>query len=139
MEFKAPSGAKVVINPADFRDAMSLKSAIAKEISIADFNIDLNALSNEADVSELIKLFLSLDASENVYDKVFACLARCTRNGERITESTFDDVDAREDYYEIAFNCIKENLNPFLKGLRSRLSQLMQMGLANKKESPEQQ
>ena len=125
MEFKAPSGAKVIINPADFKDAMALKSAIAGEIAKSNIDIDLSNLSKDSDVTDIVKLFMILDSSINVYDAVFKCLVRCTHNGEKITELTFDDVNNRQDYYEIMFHCIKENLSPFLGGLRLRLSTFM--------------
>tara|TARA_R110000744_G_C19209653_1_gene545880 strand:- start:303 stop:719 length:417 start_codon:yes stop_codon:yes gene_type:complete len=137
MEYKSETGAKVVINPADWKDAVNLKSAIAKELSKSDVKIELDDLTNASDISEFIKLFLVLDSSEVVYDNIFKCLARCTYHGEKITEDTFEDIKAREDYYEITFHCIKENLNPFFKGLRSRLSQLMLLVVPKSKdESP---
>lgn len=126
MEYKSESGAKVVINPADWRDAVALKSAIAKELSKSDLSIDIETISKSQDITEFVKLFLVLDSSDVVYAAVFKCLIRCTYKGEKIEEATFEDLEAREDYYEIVFNCIKENISPFFKGLRSRFSQLLQ-------------
>jgi len=126
MEFKAPSGAKVIINPADFKDSIDLKSAITGEIAKSTIDIDLSDLTQETDITDIVKLFMVLDSSPSVYNAVFKCLVRCTHNGEKITELTFDDVNNRQDYYEIVFHCIKENLSHFLVGLRSRLSIIMQ-------------
>lgn len=45
--------------------------------------------------------------------------------GIRVEERLFDDVpEAREDYYMIVFECIKENILPFFKGLLSKLKTL---------------
>jgi len=126
MEFKAPSGAKVVINPADFEAAMELKSCIMRELSKADVKVELSALTSESDLTDIIKLFAMIDSSKAVQDAVFNCLVRCTHNGEKITRQTFDEVNHRQDYYDIVFNCIKENLTPFAKSLRLWFSTIMQ-------------
>lgn len=141
MEFKAPSGAKVVINHADFQDAMSLKNSITSEIAKNGLKLDWEKIltsrniSND-DINEFIKFVMTMDSSSAVYDAVFKCLIRCTYSGEKITENTFEDVKARQDYYEIVFNCIKENTSPFLGGLRSRLSTISE--LAKKVKSEDQ-
>lgn len=127
-EFKAPSGAKFKINPANFKDAMALKSAIAKEISSANvsFDIDLSKGANQdIDAMDFAKLVAVVDASDRVNECLFKCLIRCTYNGEKITHATFEPVEAREDYYEIVFACLKENIAPFFKGLISKLSPFM--------------
>lgn len=126
MEFKAPSGAKVVINPADFEAAMELKSCIMHELSKADVKVELSSLTTESDLTDIVKLFATIDSSKAVQNAVFDCLVRCTHNGEKITRQTFDDVNNRQDYYDIVFNCIKENLTPFVKSLRLWFSTIMQ-------------
>lgn len=120
-EFTASSGAKVKVNPADFKDAMALKSAIAKELSKADFDLSLK-MDKDVNPADFAKMALAVDSSPVVYDCLFKCLARCTYDGQKITEATFEDVSAREDYYEIVLACLKENLSPFFKGLISKLS-----------------
>lgn len=117
------SGAEVVIREAPFRDAIALKNAIASEAG--NSGLDVSNISGDTDMSELIapllKAVLSVDSSERVYDALFSCLKRCSYNGEKITEATFEPKEARADYYVIAFECAKENLSPFFEGLRSKL------------------
>lgn len=125
MEFTAQSGAKVRINPADFRDAMALKSAIAKEISKSDFDLSAGSLTDKIDIADFAKIALAVDSSDAVYDCVFKCLVRCTYDGQKITEATFEDVNSRQDYYEIVIACLKENLLPFFGGLVSKLKPLL--------------
>lgn len=121
-EFTAQSGAKVKIYAADFKDAIALKSAIAKELSKADFDLNLKSLQDEIDLGNFAKIALAVDSSPVVYKHLFDCLVRCTYNGQKITEETFEEVSAREDYYEVVIACLKENLSPFFKGLISKLS-----------------
>lgn len=118
-QFIAQSGAKVIINQAPFRDAMALKNAIVSEL--AKNKIDISSLSADTDVGGLLSALMSVDASDVVYDKIMVCLSRCTYNGEKITEDTFEDVSARGDYYEVVIACLKENILPFFQGLLSKL------------------
>lgn len=124
-EFESATGADVNIRIAPFADAMALKSAITRELSKT--GIDLEGISAESDVLEfvdpVVKAVLALDSSPDVYAALFSCLKRCTYNGEKITEQTFEKAEARKDYYEIVFACIKENLLPFFEGLLSKLSE----------------
>jgi len=133
MEFLAPSGKKVVINAAPFRDVMALKQAIASEIANSKFKIDLDFSGQAAsfkdmdfDVAEIVKLLALVDSSDAVYGKMLSCLVRCTHNGEKITENTFEPEDFRQDYYEIVLACLKVNLGPFFKGLLSKFAPFLQ-------------
>lgn len=132
-EFTSTSGAKVHVRVAPFKDSMALKNAITKELSTK--GIDLSTLTfkdengkdkkiGDIDTKELlspiVNSVLALDSSDEVYRAVFKCLERCTYNGEKITENTFEDVEARGDYYEILLSCLKENIFPFFGGLRSK-------------------
>lgn len=124
-EFLAPSGKKVVINPAPFGEVMALKSAIGRAVSQSEIDVDINAadlFNQDFNPASIAKIALFIDSDAEINSRLFGCLSRCLRDGEKITEATFEDVSAREDYYPIAFACLKENLSPFLKPLLSRLS-----------------
>lgn len=123
-EFKGNSGVTIKINPAGFEEAVNLRMAITKEISKANFDLSGMSLEN-VNVAEFAKLACVVDSSKEVNDAVFACLARCTYGGDKITKAVFEDVAAREDYYEIVISCLKVNLSPFFKGLLSRLQPFM--------------
>lgn len=116
-EFTAPSGAKILITPADWKSAKVLKKAIEKELNL-DEGLDF---TNPA---TWIKNIISVDSSDAVDSALWPCLARCTRDNEKITEQTFDKLEARQDYYEIVSACIKENLGPLVESLFSKLSAL---------------
>lgn len=123
-EFIASSGAKIKINPAPFVDAMGLKNALARQLASADLKIDFD-VEKDLDLSSLTSAILAVDASADVYKAIFTCLGRCSYNGERINELTFEPVESREDYYEIIIACARENLSPFFKNLTSKLSPLV--------------
>lgn len=133
MEFLSKNGAQVRINPADFEDAMDLQSAIFTEAAKAEFKIDGLSVDSEFDLSGLIKAGMSVAASKEVREILFKCLVRCTYKGQKITKQTFEDMDARKDYYEIVLACLKENLTPFFEGLLSKLKPLS--GLMKQTES----
>jgi len=122
-EFTTQGGAKVAIGIAPWQDAIALKAALAKELAASDFDLDNLDLERPMN-ADVLKVLMKVDSSKAVYDALFTCLARCTYNGQKITEATFEDVKAREDYYEVTLACMKANLRPFLKSLFSKLSAL---------------
>lgn len=120
-EFTTKSGAAIVINPAPWVDAKELKKAI--EASLIGSNINLDFGSSEAG-SMMANLLLKIDSNPHVEIWLYKCLSRCLRNGQKIVEETFNDIVAREDYYEIVSACIKENFAPLIKNLFFMLSEL---------------
>lgn len=118
-QFSAPSGVVVVINAAPWVDAKRLKMAIEKEVKL-DGGFDL-----DKDAATLITMLLQTDGSVTVDAALLPCLARCTRDGHKITEQTFDDVLARKDYYAIVAACLRENLSPLVEGLLSELAKVI--------------
>lgn len=129
---RVPSGADVVINPAPWKDAKNLKKAIQKELCISDIDIAKGGFSG------LIDAIFKVDSSDQVDVALWPCLIRCTYNGQKITETTFDDVAARADYYEVISVCIKENLGPLVDSLSSKLSEIGSMvGMQAKSQKSE--
>lgn len=125
-EFKAASGADVMITAAPFQDAMALKNAIAKELAKTDLKLDIKKLDLNAniDLNAIIGAVLVIDSSEAFNVALQKCLIRCTYNKQKVTYETFEPEAARGDYYEIVAACLKANLQPFFKGLNSKLSML---------------
>ena len=132
-EFTTKSGVALVIECADIKDVRQLKISILNELKNSGIKLpegqtyNLKGMKGELGkgligsgiISNIFNIAVSLDTSEVVYQNVFKCLSRCRYNGERITEATFNDVEARADYYEVFARCIIENLMPFLKSLLS--------------------
>lgn len=116
MEYKSEStGARIIINPCSFVEALKLKSTIQK--ALLGMGKNLEELLNE----DLATLLFSIDSSEEVVDCLFECLKRSTYNSNAIKPDVFDDLKAREDLYGIFYNCIKVNLHPFFKKILSEL------------------
>lgn len=133
-EFTAPSGAKVKINYGEMRDVFALKDSISKELLNLDSGATAESLM-DMDASVIAKAAMMVDSSDKVRACIFKCLTRSTYDGQKITEETFSSHETWGDYYDIAIECIKVNLSPFLKPLLSKLSQ---MGILKETESPEQ-
>lgn len=129
-DLTVPSGAKVVIEPAPWQDAKKLKMAIQRELATSGLNLSLSS-----DVSSLISAFMSVDSSPAVDGALSKCLSRCTYNGEKIIESTFDPEEARADYYDIVVTCLKVNLGPLVKSLSSKLPKAL-LAATDKQASP---
>ena len=117
-EFTTKAGAKVVINPASWGAAKELKKAMQKEIIG-------NKIEITGDAVQFMDILLKIDGSDCFEAALWPCLNRCLRNGEKIQQSTFDDVEARKDYYEIVTACVKENLAPLVESLFSQFSGIM--------------
>jgi len=128
IEFTTPSGAKVKIVSSDFKEVISLKNAVTRElknsgVNFANIDIQKFDILDSKILNTILEAVLSLDSSDEVYKNVFVCLKRCLYNGQKITEDLFEDEAVREDYYQIVFETLKENLRPFFKGVVSQLSQ----------------
>ena len=135
-EFKGNSGARIVINSASFKEATALKKCIEKELINAKLPFEIGKVGgiseaatelNKHGLSDLIEMakniVLSCDTSEEFEKALFACLKYCLYDNIQIDEQLFDDKkEAREDYYTIVYECVKENILPFFKGLLSKSS-----------------
>lgn len=137
---------RVVINEAPFKDAIALKNALLSELVKYPLGLKLvnmlqtgnkdvfqNFLNKELDFTEcfdfLKNVLISSDVSEDLNNKLFNCLKYCTYNTMyKIDDNLFDEVkDARLDYYEIIFACVRVNLYPFFKSLVSELSKYLNL------------
>ena len=140
------SGKVLIINTATTEEVIVLKNCLLEEIkkhplglkllgntqSIFDKQVDFTA------VFDFIKnVLISIDTSETTTNAIFDCLKHCVYDKtHKVTLSLFDEVEeAREDYYEIIFACIEENLKPFIKSLvsmwKTRLVKLGKDQLSN--------
>lgn len=129
-EFKGENGARIVINLASFKEATALKKAIEKELLKTEVKLDAKSLQEINEKYSMIEFIniaknfiFSCETSDEFERVLFDCLKHCTYDSIQIKEQLFDDVpEAREDYYIIVFECIKENVLPFFKSLPSKLS-----------------
>ena len=124
------SGKMLIINTASTAEVKYLKNVLLEEIK--KYPLGLKLLGNTesvfdkqvdfTSVFDFIKnVLISVDISETAENAIFECLKHCVYDRtHKITLDLFDEVEeAREDYYEIIFACIEENLKPFIKSLVS--------------------
>lgn len=118
-EVVLPSGRKLSVQPAPFKEAKALYQALATEFLRAD-------IDGEAELANLIKNVMCLAiSSPRVEAALEPCLRRCTYNSLRISEESFESEEAREDYLDICIEVSKENLTPFTKSLFAGFKGLM--------------
>ena len=141
-EFNAENtGNKVLINCAPTKDVFRLKQVIFNEIIKHPLGLKIqeggkDILDKDVDLTGIIEFvkntLLSLDGSDEFNDAIFECLKYCTyKSTFKIDRDLFDNKtipEAREDYYEIIFACVEENLRPFMKSLVSLWKTHIQTG-----------
>lgn len=122
MEIFGYSNVAIIVNPAPMEQAIALKCAIeakvkqsGKDISHIAGSLQIGGMLDPAIIDLILALASDIDINKYIMD----CLERCTYNKNKITSRTFDDVNARKDYYKIALECIKVNIWPFYEGLIS--------------------
>ena len=130
MEFNTTNGVAVEIKMATWKDACSLKKAVAKAIRgtklFQNFNSNnINLMDIKLD--SLLQTLIDIETSDEFDKAVMDCLRCCIydKGGKnlKITAQLFDDIpEAREEYYEIMTKCLEENLRPFFKSLVSEFS-----------------
>ena len=116
------SGASLDVTVADIRTGYRLFTAIVQAFKLHGIELvfrkefDLKKLLEE-NQSELINGFLDVVTSAQVYNILLECGQRAVyyRNGkaEKVTESLFEDVDIRADFFEVFKIIAIENLRPF--------------------------
>lgn len=125
-EFKSTKGKRVVINPAPFKVVKRLRKTFANELLKVNIDIgnaqSLEELKNVYSENKLLNILknvlLGLEVSEEFEDVIFECLQECTYDNITITSDLFDDKpELRQDYDRIVLEVVKENLNPFIKGV----------------------
>jgi hypothetical protein len=134
IEYTTDKGISVKIGICPFSDAGKLKTVIVRELK--NSNIDFGSLIKEfeskigQDISSLSKesfntiaqTILSTAGSSEIERSIFPCLTRSTYDDKKILPDTFDDLDARAEYFKIISLCIKLNVFPFFMNLGSLLS-----------------
>jgi hypothetical protein len=122
------TGAKIIINVADFEDSFALKSSISG--CLASRGIDLSKINLDdlfsSDVSVIINPILALDSSPDVNRCIRKCMLKCTYNGESIKPLIFEPEKAREDYYLVVYEVLYANLSPFFSKVFSKFQLLFQ-------------
>ncbi len=127
MEIITASGVKAKINAAPFVDAMALQQVVLRESARSGLTDDLKGKALDdikgVDIATFLPAIMQMLGSPEILAAIMRCLERCTYAGERITATTFDDEEARGDFYQVAMECVKTNLAPFFRSLLLGLSE----------------
>ena len=118
---KLPSGAELEITPAPFKEAKALYMAVADELKGLRLNPEA-----EVDVNFFKDLFCTGLASKKIETALADCMKRVTYNGLKITDDTWEPLDARQDYLTACFEVAKENISPFTKSLSAQFGDVLQ-------------
>ena len=121
-EHKCKSGETLKIGVVPFRDAKGLFDAVSKEVKASKWDP-----SQQVDVNFIKDTALALISSEAVEKSLWVCMSRSMYKGLKITEETFEDVKAREDFLEVCYEVAKETLAPFMKNLFAELQPLLEL------------
>lgn len=110
-EIALPSGAKLGIGDTPFATSKNLCQVVLEELKIVKIN-------STDDISNLVKdAFCTAFSSPKIEIALKPCLERCTYNGVKITEATWEPITARADYLKVCAEVGKHNVDPFLSGL----------------------
>lgn len=122
-----PSGAELKITPAPFKEAKALFQAFldeAKNLSIAPSQVEIYK-----------SIFCLAFSSPRIEKAQWECLKRCTYNDLKITEDTFEPLEAREDYLKVLTEVVKVNVSPFVKGLSADFGEMFRTILGSSQAS----
>ena len=119
-----PSGASLEIQIAPFATSHKLWQTIARELTRVEFTFDMSAIEDASarDFNSLKNAVFQVLQSDAVDAAMRDCAKRCLYNHQRITDSTFDSVEARADYLPVAWEVTLANIRPFANSLLSLLS-----------------
>ena len=107
-----PSGAKLHISLASFAVSKALYQAVLEEAK--ELSVDPAA---EVDVNLFKDMFCAGFSSKKIEGCLNKCLEKTLYNGARITDATFEPIEAREDYLTVCWEVALMNLLPFMKSL----------------------
>lgn len=119
-EVDLPSGAKLRIQPAPFKDSRALYQAILEEAKVLKLDP-----KTEIDVNLFKDLFCVGVSSKKIESCLWECMKVVRYNELKIDADTFEKVEAREDYLTVCFEVAKENVLPFMKNLYAKYAPML--------------
>ena len=114
-EVKLPSGALIRIQPAPFKASKALYQSLLVELKAVSLDL-------KSELASLYKDLLCTAFSSPVVEAaLWDCMKCCTYDSAgakiKVTESTFEPVEARGDYLIACVEVAKDNIAPFMKSL----------------------
>lgn len=120
-----PSGAILKFNLASFTEGRALYQACLEELKSLSLDPE-----KEIDSNLFKDIFCAALSSKKIESCVWACFKRATlsrgSSGDlKIDESSFESLEARQDYIPACFEVAKENIVPFAKSLYAEFRPLL--------------
>lgn len=120
-EYKLPSGAKLRITLAPFKEGKELYQAILKEFKSLKVSE-----KDQIDVNMFKDIFCTLLSSNEIESAILKCAERCLYDNSKINDETFEDENARQDYIETLYLIAEANIRPFVKALFAKYYPMVQ-------------
>ncbi len=120
-----PSGAELEIQVAPFGASKALYQAVVSELRGVELDVKLD-LQSEVNVDLLKNLFCAALDSKRIETALDECMKVVLYNGLKIDKSTFEPLEARDDYFTACFEVAQENIRPFTKSLFAQFSAIFQ-------------
>ena len=120
-EVDLPSGAVLKMNLASFAVSKELYQAFMEEIK--DLKVDLK-LNTELDISFFKDLICVALSSKKIEKALWECMKVALYNGIKISDKTFEEEEARGDYFSVMTEVAMLNIKPFMKNLSALLPTL---------------
>lgn len=117
-----PSGAELKIDVAPFAVARALYQVILEEMKTVQIDPQ-----QEIDANLYKDLFCIGFSSKKIEQALKECMKRAVYNGARISDETWEPVEARDDYMKTCLEIAKENIAPFVKSLYAEYSHILEM------------
>ncbi len=123
MKVKLPSGKELSVTPLDWEDAWAISQrviAVVEKLEVDLKGIDWKDIKSQ-DILNFKGPICNVLSSKEVFEASKECFKKCTYDGLRIDNVTFNDPKARGDMLVACFHALKENCAPFFGGLLSSL------------------
>lgn len=117
-----PSGAILEIGLSPFASSKALYQACLEEGK--GLELDPKA---EVDANLFKDIFCVGLSSKKIEACLWKCMEKSLYNEMKITEDTFEPVEARDDYLTVCFEVAKANIMPFTKSLYAQYSPILAM------------
>lgn len=119
LKHELKSGATLRGSLAEFKKGRALYQAVAK----AAKEIEVKA-SDDLNVNLIKSFFLEFLSNKEVEACIWDCMGKMLYNDSKITEETFEPIEARQDYIEVMKEVAMFNAAPFTKNLFAELGNL---------------
>lgn len=115
-EVTLKSGTVLKINDAPFKDAHALYQSVLRMLVFQE-------VPEGKEKRDVVREYLPLSlSSTEVHQATMKCFQRCLYGDQKITEATFEPLEARSDFVQACLEVQIQNLDPFLGGLALKSS-----------------